>query len=486
MISYLLQIPPRNPVSKRQRKKKGLFMRYIPRFALRLLVVALTTVPFVVFSSCEESESPELPSAINVVFGDGQYSKRGTELPDPLGVKVTFGDGSPAAGEIIQFRVVAGGGSVSRGDVAAGSGGVASTRLTLGDELGTNTVRATLATDKSKFVEFNATGGEFYCEEEDPTFTRKFTARGNLFLFTRKSRLNEQGGQTVSGIVKIQTDIPGGKLAATSVRKFTEGQTITVVRDAAFSPAGDFFLSWNFLDDEVLKVSTGFATSHFASLDSYLGSEITSTPNGILVGCDEAGPFVVGCRDTLFRFAEAVYGGTQGDDVNNDAVAVDPNTEDIYFIYLPDATLRRLPVDTLVATDTVQTVVQLTWDEASGANGMVCDDDGTVYILVDTGNTKQIVSVTSAGAKSTVFDFFDRGPDDAAGMQNDLAMWRVSPNELLLYTVDTLNDVLLTYRITEQEQELIVMMPDTAGGYDLESISTAASYGERVGLVVLP
>lgn len=458
-------------------------MYAIPRFVRRVLVVALMTIPFAFLFSCEDTEAPELPSSISISSGDGQYSKRGTEVPDPLAVHVTYSDGEPASGTTVQFRVVSGAGTLNPRNAVVNTRGVASTRLTLGDVLGDIKVHASIATDNSRFVEFSATAGEFFCPEEDPTFSRKFDDQGNLFLFTRKSRLNEQAGQTVAGIVRIITDIPGGQFTASSIKRYDEDFTSIVPRDAAFSKAGDFYIAWKYDQNEILKLSPDFSTSHFATLES-ITAEITGTPHGVLVGCDEMGPFVAGCRDTLQRFSEALYSGGLGDDVSNDAVAVDPNSEDIYFIYKPDATLRRLPVDTLVATGAVETVAQLTRDEADGANGMVCDDDGTVYILVDRPATKAIVSVTSAGTKSTVYDFFDRGAGDAAGIQDDLASWRVAPNELLLYTVDTKNDVLLVYRITEQVQELIVLVPES--GTDPEAISTTTSEDERVGLVLLP
>lgn len=453
---------------------------------IRRLVLILVIVPItcLVLPGCEDSEAPPLPFLIVRASGDGQSSKRGTELPDPLVVRVTLSDGSPAAGLTVRFREVAGGGLLSPADPVTNARGYASARLILGDAVGTNTVRATIATDNTKSVDFNATALEYYCTEEDPTFDRKFFDKADLFLFTRRSALNKQNGQQVSGIVRLKHDFPGEKVSATSFKKFEEEYTISVVNDAAFSRSGDFYLSWRFYSREVIKLNTNITASHFGTLESDFGAEITYTPGGILVGCDEMGPFYFGCQDTLTRFSETLYEGTLEDRANHDAVAVDPNTEDIYFIYLPDATLRRLPVDSLVATGPVESITQLTADEAAGANGMVCAEDGTVYILVDTDGTKAILSVTSSGDKSVVYDFFDRGSGEAAGVQNDLALWQRNAVEVILFTVDTQNDVLLAFRIPEME--FVELPPDVAGGTDPESISTVPAVGERVGLVVLP
>lgn len=457
-------------------------MSIIRRSTPRLMAAALVILYLVMFSGCEKSETPEPVFFISLYSGDEQQSKLGTTLPEPLKVRVTYTDGAPVIGEVVRFRVISGDASVAASQMTTNTGGFALTWLRLGASVGEVTVRATTATDNSKYVEFTATSSQYYCDEENPTFTRKFNNRGDLFLFTRKSSLNQQNGQTVSGLVKIQTDFIQERVSASSVKKFEDGYSITVVRDAAFSPSGDFYLSWKYLRDEVLKIRWDYTNVHFAELESYMGSEITGTPDGILIGCDEMGPFAVGCRDTIMRFAEALYSGDPADRANNDAVAVDPNTEDVYFIYLPDATLRRLALDSLVV-DTLETVCQLTRDEADGANGMVCGSDGTVYILVDTPGTKELLSVTPAGAKNVLCDFFDRGSGDAAGTQNDLAIWQLNQNEALLYTVDTLNDVLLVYRTLQQE--LVVMPPDTTA-LERESLSTASSSGERVGLVVLP
>jgi hypothetical protein len=112
---------------------------------------------------------------------------------------------------------------------------------------------------------------------------------------------------------------------------------------------------------------------------------------------------------------------------------------------------------------------------------MVCDDDGTLYLLVETSVMKSILEITPAGDKTVLYDFFDRGAGDAAGVQNDLA---IQEGINFLYTVDTHNNMLLLYDIGQGT--LSEMFPDTLSGYDPESISTDFSGNERVGLVVLP
>ena len=113
---------------------------------------------------------------------------------------------------------------------------------------------------------------------------------------------------------------------------------------------------------------------------------------------------------------------------------------------------------------------------------MVCDEDGTLYLLIESTMVKAILRVTPAGLKTVMYDFFDRGTGNAAGVQNDLA---IQPGINFLYTIDALNNKLLVYDIG---QDLLVeMLPDTSMGYDIEAISTDHSGGvDKVGLVVLP
>jgi len=107
---------------------------------------------------------------------------------------------------------------------------------------------------------------------------------------------------------------------------------------------------------------------------------------------------------------------------------------------------------------------------------MVCEArGGNVYILVDSDETKEIVQVTPAGAVSVLYDFFDRGAGDAAGVQRDLAY---DEGFKRLYTIDTLNNDVLLYDVA---LDILVEMFEAPQN----EISTSGGSGERVGLVVL-
>src|SRR4030095_9184310 len=130
------------------------------------------------------------------------------------------------------------------------------------------------------------------------------------------------------------------------------------------------FISWVNVANQVVKVATNGTVTHFATLEPppigtiQQGAELAMTPNGVLVGCDVVGPFYVTCRDTVFRFDDAIYSGDDftRDQANSDAVACDPNSGDVYFIYKADRDLLRIPFDGVNA-GTKTKVADLTLDE---------------------------------------------------------------------------------------------------------------------------
>jgi hypothetical protein len=72
------------------------------------------------------------PLTMSVVSGDGQQGVPGGELPDPLVARVEDARGRPVPGQIVNFRVVSGGGSVFAGAAITNRDGLASERWTLG------------------------------------------------------------------------------------------------------------------------------------------------------------------------------------------------------------------------------------------------------------------------------------------------------------------------------------------------------------------
>lgn len=422
-----------------------------------------------VWIHCSDTEAPEPPASIRIVSGDHQFSRFGTELPEPFVVKLTTESGAAAAGFVVVFEPNTGGGSFSKGEVVTDEYGVASSHFTLGPAEGPNSAVAYVGGTPSLSVPFNATAGYTYCPEAETTLSVYYGTQGHLFLATSKSDLFPD----YSGIIRID---PLPTSQPSSFIGFPTDIFSTQIWDIAFSPRGDMYISTSKIFDDVLITTTDGDYSFFAPLPDFTGSfsaaEITCNPQGLIVGCNNNGPFLVKCRGEYERFEEATYEGG----INNDALAVDPVTDDIYFIHQNQHKLMRLPIDTLTAAGPVEILADLNADEAEGARGMVCDSDRMIYILVDTQSTKKIVRVSAAsGIKTDVVDFFTRGSgsEEDAGMQRDLA---IDTAQRILYTIDTLNNALLRYPL-----------PGGPLGVSQQGavISTSSAGGERVGLVVM-
>ena len=96
----------------------------------------LALVPaFLLALSCDDGTSPELPgppAVLVLVSGDEQADTVGQELPGALVVRVEDADGDPVPGQLVNFVVTAGGGSVFAGSALTNADGEARERWTLG------------------------------------------------------------------------------------------------------------------------------------------------------------------------------------------------------------------------------------------------------------------------------------------------------------------------------------------------------------------
>lgn len=449
----------------------------------RTLVGAMFAGLCLTLQQCSDSAGPEPAGSIAIAGGNNQQSLKGTELASALAVVVKTINGAAAQDRTVVFSVIQGGGSLSSTKVPVNDEGVAATRLTLGPDVGPNRVRAVIEDDDSKSVTFVATSSNFFCDEAEDTLkicgngcAESYGKRSDLFLLTPKSALF-----TSLAVGVVEVDPAAQVAAAANSIPPDQGVFPAVVWDCAFSIRGDFFVAISQPTPVVQKISTDGSISHFATLDK--ASEITSNSHGLLAGCDEDGPFVIGCRDTLLRFSEATFAGG----INDDAVAVDPRRqsedalgEDIYFIDKTALELKRLPLDDLtVEASGLQTVTALTSDEANGARGMICHGDGRVFIIVDTDDTKSLVEVTPGGSKTTAVDFFaELGPGTLAGLQSDLAFDSATNR---LFTLDTLNNKLLAYDVTGGT----LFSPLFSDSTQQAGISLFGDDSERVGLDAL-
>src|SRR5216110_3307862 len=91
-------------------------------------VAAGMSIIAIVALGCERAVAPVQQIGdlrFSVVSGEGQTGAAGEQLAQPLVVKVTKPNGSPQKGQIVNFRVVAGNGSVYGGASLTDDGGLA-------------------------------------------------------------------------------------------------------------------------------------------------------------------------------------------------------------------------------------------------------------------------------------------------------------------------------------------------------------------------
>src|SRR5205809_837432 len=95
----------------------------------------LLSAGLLVFACEKEAAAPLQPRAhlsVQIVSGDLQSGPAGKELPNPLVVKVVDATGLPQSGQLVNFRVTSGGGSVFAGAALTSVTGIAQERWTLG------------------------------------------------------------------------------------------------------------------------------------------------------------------------------------------------------------------------------------------------------------------------------------------------------------------------------------------------------------------
>jgi hypothetical protein len=104
-------------------------------------------------ASCAESPSqpaqPRITAKLEIVSGQGQIGGPGEELPTPLTVRAVDSAGLPVSGQIVNFRVVQGGGSVFAGANVTGADGIAREYWTLGPKAGEAQVLEARAVDNA-------------------------------------------------------------------------------------------------------------------------------------------------------------------------------------------------------------------------------------------------------------------------------------------------------------------------------------------------
>jgi adhesin/invasin len=106
-------------------------------FAARRIRRASWLLTAALLLSCKDTpttnqQQARVPASLDIVAGDEQNGVVGTELTNPLVVRVEDANGLPIVGQLVNFRVTSGGGSVFAGSGLTNALGVVQDRWTLG------------------------------------------------------------------------------------------------------------------------------------------------------------------------------------------------------------------------------------------------------------------------------------------------------------------------------------------------------------------
>ena len=102
----------------------------------RVLVLAAAAFAAACGHDHPTDPGPGAPTAIAIASGNGQTAAVGSPLPNPIAAKVTDANGRGVPGQLVEFRIAAGGGHVLLTSAVTGRDGIATTTWVLGTVAG--------------------------------------------------------------------------------------------------------------------------------------------------------------------------------------------------------------------------------------------------------------------------------------------------------------------------------------------------------------
>ena len=189
------------------------------------------------------------PHSLTKICGDDQEGTAGLLLDRPFVVSVLDEDSSALAGVGVSFAIISGGGTLSDTTFTTDANGRARTWLTLGSELGTNTVEATVEGLES--VTFTATG------EESPLagMFDSFLRGGKPVALPDSPQLAQNAPNPFNSQTVISYFLHTPGPARLEVFALT-GQRVAVLHQGP-QQAGYHQLRWNGRDDAGHSVASG-------------------------------------------------------------------------------------------------------------------------------------------------------------------------------------------------------------------------------------
>lgn len=220
---------------------------------LRSPSALLAAVALLGTAACDLGSGPDRPgppASLEVVSGDLQTAPAGTELPQPLVVEVSDAQGRPVRGQVVNWVVSGGGGSVFAGTALTDRDGRAQERWTLGTAAGDTQRVEARAVDPATgaaivFAEFRAVASA--------------GAAANVAPLDSASRTGAPGAPLDSLAVRV-TDAFGNPVAGESVSFAASGGGSVSPATAATGPDGVARAEWT-LGTNVATAQTATATA---------------------------------------------------------------------------------------------------------------------------------------------------------------------------------------------------------------------------------
>ena len=175
------------------------------------------------------AEGIRIPKSLKIISGDNQQGPPGRTLENPFVVEVRDQFDTPLQGVQVKFSVTNGGGTLNAIIVATDSNGRAESRLTLGQNLGANTVRVSVTGIEEKKM-FNAEGIRtpiaFWIISGDKQQGVVGTALANPFIV----EVRDYSGEPLPGVqVMFSVTAGGGTLSVTNEVTGSNGRVESIL-----------------------------------------------------------------------------------------------------------------------------------------------------------------------------------------------------------------------------------------------------------------
>lgn len=173
------------------------------------------------------SDPPRTPATLDVVSGDLQTATAGTQLPQPLVVEVLDAGGNPVRGQVVNWVVTAGGGSVFAGTAVTDANGRAQERWTLGTVAGdTQRVEARAVGSSGEaivFGEFRAVASAGAAASVAPLDSASRTGAPGQPVDSLAVRVTDAHGNPVPGATVSFAATGGGSVSPASAITGADG-----------------------------------------------------------------------------------------------------------------------------------------------------------------------------------------------------------------------------------------------------------------------